>query len=408
MALWLSGCTHLHDAEKAALAKTTVEEFQKFQTNTAQVYKAMSDNLQKSVTKTAQRRKEMTQAWELAFANTVHAKTWQIILDELENLEKQEAQIAKSVNEQVQAFLEKQRKAATENNGTTVAERKDYAWLRKVVDDQNWWAARKALLRESLQLADEKLAAKYPKLDPNKKTRSLQEVLEKQEVTTLAVGENGQLSPQEEKVGEVLKGELPQPEQVNLPVVVDTYTTGKFDPYKDPGLTVAILSLAVDLADAKLQKARLEASYISQRIGALKYLKENYKFLKNSKEWIEDLINKGFILRKETVLTTLNRLRDRGQERNLTTAIEALYFYGITKVTDQSQQDQREVLPYILDHAYSINLSALNGREHEALISRGLQGLQMYHEGGVKQEDIANFLRAAQTVALAVISAQGK
>jgi hypothetical protein len=58
------------------------------------------------------------------------------------------------------------------------------------------------------------------------------------------------------------------------------------------------------------------------------------------------------------------------------------------------------------DQIFAIRESALNTKERSVLISHGLQGLAAYHAGGIKPEDIANMMRAAQTAASAVIAAR--
>ena len=42
--------------------------------------------------------------------------------------------------------------------------------------------------------------------------------------------------------------------------------------------------------------------------------------------------------------------------------------------------------------------------ERQALIRSGLDGLAAYHAGGLKPEDIANLIRFAQAVGVAVIA----
>jgi hypothetical protein len=59
-------------------------------------------------------------------------------------------------------------------------------------------------------------------------------------------------------------------------------------------------------------------------------------------------------------------------------------------------------------HLFSIRRSALNTKDREMLISHGLDGLAAYHSGGLKPEDIANFFRAAQSIAIGVIAGRGK
>lgn len=53
---------------------------------------------------------------------------------------------------------------------------------------------------------------------------------------------------------------------------------------------------------------------------------------------------------------------------------------------------------------FAIRLSALNTKDREALVSSGLDGLAAYHSGGLKPEQIANFFRAAQSIALGVLA----
>jgi hypothetical protein len=56
-------------------------------------------------------------------------------------------------------------------------------------------------------------------------------------------------------------------------------------------------------------------------------------------------------------------------------------------------------------HHYAMEESAISAKEHESLIQRGLEILAVYHAGGTTQDEINSILEAAQTVALAVISA---
>jgi hypothetical protein len=55
-------------------------------------------------------------------------------------------------------------------------------------------------------------------------------------------------------------------------------------------------------------------------------------------------------------------------------------------------------------HLFSIRRSALNTKEREVLVGYGLDGLAAYHAGGLRPEQIANFFRAVQTIALGVIA----
>jgi len=53
---------------------------------------------------------------------------------------------------------------------------------------------------------------------------------------------------------------------------------------------------------------------------------------------------------------------------------------------------------------FQIRLAELNAREHEYLIASALKGLDLFEQGGIKSEDVANLIRAAQAAATAVIA----
>ena len=55
-------------------------------------------------------------------------------------------------------------------------------------------------------------------------------------------------------------------------------------------------------------------------------------------------------------------------------------------------------------HTRSIREASINDVQYQALIRSGLDGLAAYHAGGLKSEDIANLIRFAQAVGVAVIA----
>lgn len=58
-----------------------------------------------------------------------------------------------------------------------------------------------------------------------------------------------------------------------------------------------------------------------------------------------------------------------------------------------------------LRHLDSIAESAIGDRANQALIASGIDALVAYHNGGITDEDIANLIRVAQSVALFIIAA---
>lgn len=59
-------------------------------------------------------------------------------------------------------------------------------------------------------------------------------------------------------------------------------------------------------------------------------------------------------------------------------------------------------------HLFSIRRSALNTKEREVLVGYGLDGLAAYHAGGIKPEQIANFFRAVQSIAIGVLAGRDR
>jgi hypothetical protein len=114
----------------------------------------------------------------------------------------------------------------------------------------------------------------------------------------------------------------------------------------------------------------------------------------------------GSLIPRESVFNTLKRLRGHtGKDLIIRPCFYALAYYALVQNLDEATILEWETRPAILSSEYSIRLAAINAREREALIARGLQGLNTYFEGGLKPETIGNFLRAAQAVALAFVAA---
>ena len=269
------------------------------------------------------------------------------------------------------------------------------ALLASAVNEQNLWEARRAFLRASLTEAAKLAASSDKDFNVTTASASLDQVLG-QKITVLNPDGVG---TSEKNLQEVLKKDLTGITPGNVQEVLWKFTGAQFDPKKAPGLTVIILGLAVDLANAKVARATLDTDYLQQRLAAI----QNSQMPLTNANTAKSLARR--FPANEKVLGTLNRLRQQNKEGDLAAALTALSCYSLAATQDESQANQAAVKPAILDHEYSIRLSAVNGREHEALISRSLQGLALYYDGGVRPETIANFLSAAQGVALAVIAA---
>lgn len=193
----------------------------------------------------------------------------------------------------------------------------------------------------------------------------------------------------------------------NISERIGDYTYNLFDPDSAPGLKVLIFSLGVDLATQQLERTKLEAAYLRDRIAAAR---EQQRLLDNADSIdaataIQILVDRSAELPSDgVVLTTLNELRpQRDKAKALQDAFEVLGTLAFFQTVDESRWQESTTRAEFLNHQRSIKLSAINALEHEALIGRGLQALLVYHQGGLTEERIANFIRLAQTAALAVI-----
>lgn len=121
---------------------------------------------------------------------------------------------------------------------------------------------------------------------------------------------------------------------------------------------------------------------------------------------LDRLRDRGKLGLGESTLITFRRLGSEGPnaEDDLKKAARILATYGAVMTLDDAAYNEAIVKEASLEHEYLIKLSAANAAEHEALIERGLQGIETYHNGGLTSEDVANFIRAAQAIATAVIA----
>ncbi len=390
-----SGCTYLHQPQKDALAKETSEEFKKFQEKSADLYTAMLANLQLTESRVSEVQDKISQQKEISFGNRIHFLTWGQIRRDLEERKEEEEnrqrRIAADINKllkEMEGFEGKGKDAAA---GLELANTR----LKTAIKQENDWQAQVALFRGTIPLVFQ--ASKDEKLDVKKLKEGKDQVLGQ----TVEVREikDGKLDYTPKTVGEVLDSH-------DLIPLLKNYTFNIFNPAKAPGLTVTILSLALDLAKAERDRAKLRVDYLHGLIEALGPLKERrlpgYKI--KALNDLNFLFKQNLVTQDETVLATFIRLRTQ-RKTMIPYCARILASYAIVTTLEESEILKLQSRPAILEHEYSIKLSAINSREHEALIARGLEGLAIYYKGGIKPETIANFLRAAQAVALAIIGA---
>lgn len=386
-----SGCTYMHQPQKDALAKETVEEFKKFQEKSATLYPAMLENLQVTESRVSEVQDKLAQQRELSFANRVHTLTWEQIKKGLQRGKQGQEARKKQLLKEISNLLEKMGEAKVSLHDLKEGLNRAKDALGKAIQQENKWKAQAALFRGTIPLVFQ--AIKNDKLDVNQieadKAKVLDQLVEVRD------------SPKPKTVGAILDCK-------DLVPLLENYNLDIFNPKKAPGLTVTILSLALELSQAEYDRARLKVDYLGALIESLQAEIEglNSGYGEIALDLLDSLIAGRVASPKEKVLGTLNRLRRQPEKVSaFDVCARVLAYYAVMRTMEESAVLRLQSRPAILAHEYSIKLSAIDSREHEALIARGLEGLAIYHQGGIKPEMIANFLRAAQAAALAVIGA---
>lgn len=159
-----------------------------------------------------------------------------------------------------------------------------------------------------------------------------------------------------------------------------------------PGLVLTAASLAKDLADAQRRRVLAQIDTLNQRLDIAMRAQTN---LAQAKEFTQQLSgaisDSGVFKDDDQVAATLLKLSgDVKNADNLAKGLRAAEYYVAVAgpLTLQVQAAEREV--YEVRHLDSIQQSKLAASEHEALVARGVEALAIYHDGGVKPQEIAD------------------
>jgi hypothetical protein len=89
-------------------------------------------------------------------------------------------------------------------------------------------------------------------------------------------------------------------------------------------------------------------------------------------------------------------------ERRLQIALDVLQRYaalqGYQRYYERSTQHQTVVEM----HAHKLQMDRVNAAERENLIRRGLEGLSLYHQGGISQDDVTRTILLGQMLGLLI------
>lgn len=177
-----------------------------------------------------------------------------------------------------------------------------------------------------------------------------------------------------------------------------------------PGLVVTVAALAKDLAEAERTRTLARISSLQRRLAVVASLAETLALARELARAGGGVTSVPALPDAEVVGATLSKLARAAPAggappQPLRDALEATQAYVAiagplaARVRDANREDA------YLRHVQSLEDSAVAIAQHQALLSRGLEGLAVYHAGGMKPEQVADLLhKAVQLILLGVIA----
>ena len=176
-----------------------------------------------------------------------------------------------------------------------------------------------------------------------------------------------------------------------------------------PGLTVLILELGLEFAE--LDKRRTESK--------LAYLEERRNVFEDTLVYLDvadRLLSLGdsFVISDDYTRSLMDEIEEIKTDDGGSTSTKVgsvtgvLFALRFSVSADWIVEYQNAVFPLRLariEHSQSIIESQVNDATWQALLDSGIDALVAYHKGGLKKDDLANFFRLAQSVALFIIAA---
>lgn len=406
VAFFLVSCTHLHDPADAALSDGLATAFADATKHQASLYSAMLENQEHMEAKEQLRLAVLTRERAAAFTAQVYTRTWQSVLLDLDGKKRQLQAQQKHVEFRLEEMRTRLQQLPETLAGNTDVYRQAVQLLAESAKKQNLWFARREFYRRSMvAVADITVARQAADdFDTLQAFNDAGKVILDTEIPV--VDASGDSSKEKAALGSILE----QDDRADTDSI-GVHTDKLLSPASPPGIRIIILGLAADLAESELHRARLESGYLKAlvkllsppRPGGVDRLQDSIDMIEEAEIILRDRIAAGHMAKTDRLLATLNAWRGKSEAK--TVMPDLLKVIGIYAMAMTSAEPPLQLQLAMLDHQYSIQLSAVNARQHETLISRGLQGLAAYHQGGIKPETVANFLRAAQAIGLGVIGA---
>ncbi len=396
-----AACTHLRSGQNASLSKDIRDGFEEYRRPDRHPYAVMAAKSGELGRKAYARETERLLTRGSLFAGTVAGSRWKEIRAALEEDEARRTAGMRPVQDELSALFTEfgERRKAVGGAEEGVAQARKV--LEKALAEERRWDARQVLFRSAARYFAGAAAEMKKRLDLGK----LREDIFGTKIAAESGGGDGPPRVGEVTVGDVLAAEREDVRKLPLETLLKRFTVSDVDPGSQPALVATMLSFSADLADIEREKARSRTEYLEARIDLLAARAVPSRAGKRALETVSDLFRRNVVLPDETVLAAVDRLRNKeGGEEDARAVLRAVADYAVSRTLDREEGPRLAIRRAEMDREHAIRQAALDAMEEEALISRGLQGLAVYHEGGITPEMIANFLRGAQAAALAVIS----
>jgi len=390
----VSGQIRLHDPANDELAKKTREAFADFSKGDANVFETMVGNTLTFKEATLSQLYELNRQGTKATVNKIPLWTWKELRKE----------VRKTQDDFLNAYL-----AARGILKLDLAEVKDLKHALAVAQ-----ADLTSAKKEQVKKADELEKTEQPNL--KKLTDSLENLKNALAASSTPVKKLSDLNNEFTNLKAVW---------TNISALKAWWDTAERST-NAPGLQLTILDLGVAHQQATVDRLKLDLEQVNVRQKRLERIEKRLQLVwgtgevagkfneatgglfgqvytgiagvTDDNEQVLQTIGKMAKLAEPEVgtpLTETPKLRDLLDVLGRYTSLDGYQKYLLLSDAIESGVDE---------HLFSIRRSALNTKEREVLVGYGLDGLAAYHAGGLTPEQIANFFRAAQTIALGVIA----
>jgi hypothetical protein len=391
----VSGQIRLHDPENDELAKKTREAFAEFSKGDANVFETMVSNTLTMREATLSQLYELNREGTKATVNKIPLWTWKQFREEVRKTQVDflTAYLA------ARAILNLDPGEAQDLKAALALAQKD---LKKAKDERT-------------QKAGELQNSELPKL--KQLTQSLENLKNALAATSKPVNKLSDLNTEFNNLKTVW---------TNIQAVKAWWEAAE-RATNAPGLQLTILDLGVAHQQATVDRLKLDLDEVAAKQKRLEVIEKRLQLAWGTGEQVNDQFKeatKGSFGQvyagiaavtddNEQVLQTIGKMSKLAESEVGTPLTETTKLRNLLDVLGRyTSLDGYQKYLLLSDaieagvdvHLFSIRRSALNTKEREALVGYGLDGLAAYHAGGVKPEQIANFFRAVQTIALGVIA----